>query len=85
MSIISDLYPLLANYPRSSQVTLLFHALRLDVAADGQIAEQRRSLERAAVDARVCQLLSGDRLGRPVVEYDDSAGVAEERLLRAGL
>ena len=69
--------------PDFLQSLLGLHSLRRDVAADGQIAEFGRALERAAVDARVRQLLRGDCLARPVVEDDDSAGVAEERLLRA--
>ena len=67
------------------QSLLGLHAFRLDEAADGQIAELGRALERAAVDARVRQLLRGDYLAGPVVEQDDRADVAEERLLRAGL
>ena len=54
---------------------LLVHALRLDEAADGQVTEQRRTLEGATVDARVSQLLRRNRLGRSVVEHDDRAGI----------
>ena len=63
---------------------LLVHALRLDEAADGQVTEQRRTLEGATVDARVSQLLRRNRLGRSVVEHDDRAGIVKERFHRAG-
>ena len=59
---------------------LLVHALRLDEAADGQVTEQRRTLEGATVDARVSQLLRGNRLGRSVVEHDDRAGIVKGTL-----
>ena len=63
---------------------LLVHALRLDEAADGQVTEQRRTLEGATVDARISQLLRRNRLGRSVVEHDDRAGIVKERFHRAG-